>query len=76
MAAHRLALVLVRGLLCSCRCGLLIAVASPVEHEALGAQASVRAAPGLHCSMECGIFRDQGSNLCHLCQQADVTAGP
>ena len=33
---------------------------------ALGTRASVLVAHGLHCSMACGIFPDQGSNLCHL----------
>ena len=38
---------------------------------ALGAQASVVVAHGLSCSMACGIFPDQGSNLCPLHWQVD-----
>ena len=49
------------------------------EARALGAQASVVAAPGLStgashglsCSVACGIFLDQGSNLCPLQGQVD-----
>ena len=65
-------------------CRLLIAVASSVaEHRLWGVQASVVPAPGLQgtgsvvvvrrlsCSKACGIFLDQGSNLCLLPWQAD-----
>ena len=65
--ACRLSLLAVRG---GCSLvlvlGLLIAVTSLVEPWALGAWASVVAAHGLSCSVECGIFLDQGSNLCLL----------
>ena len=44
---------------------LLIAVTSLVA-RALGMRASVVAAHGLRCPMECGIFPDQGSNPCSL----------
>ena len=37
----------------------------------LGARASVVVAHGLSCSAACGIFPDQGSNLCPLHWQAD-----
>ena len=59
--------------------GLLFAVASLVaEHElqACGFQqlwhtGSVVVACGLSCSTACGIFLDQGQNLCPLCWQVD-----
>ena len=63
--------------------GLLIAVASLVEHEPLGAWASVAGALGpygagsvvgvhrLSCSTTCGIFPDQVSNPYLLHWQAD-----
>ena len=38
---------------------------------ALAGQASVAVAHGLSCSVACGIFPDQGSNLCPLHWQAD-----
>ena len=34
--------------------------------RALGSRASVVVAPGLSCSAACGIFPDQGTNLCPL----------
>ena len=44
---------------------------------ALGSQASVVGAHRLSCSAACGIFLDQGSNLCPLHQQVDSQAtGP
>ena len=52
-----------QGLLFVAVRGLLIAVASVVEHG-LGARASVVAAHGLSCSAARGIFLDQGSNPC------------
>ena len=70
-----------RGLLSSC--GLLIAVASFVEYGCQGMWFSVAAGPGLQGTdslvaaqglsyfMACGIFQDQGSNLCLLHWQAD-----
>ena len=51
--------------------GLLIAVASLVEHGFQSAWASVVAADGLSCPVTCGIFPDQGLNLCPLHWQAD-----
>ena len=39
--------------------------------QALGARASVIVAHGLSCSTACGIFLDQGSNLCPLHWQVD-----
>ena len=50
---------------------LLLAVASHCRARALGAQASVVVAHGLSCSVACGIFPDQGSNLYPLHWQAD-----
>ena len=48
--------------------GLLIAVASLImEHGLYGTQALVVAEHRLSCSTACGIFPDQGSNLCSLC---------
>ena len=49
-------------------CGLLNVAASLVaEHmQALGASASVAVTHGLSCFVACGIFLDQGSNLCPL----------
>ena len=61
-----------QGLLFVAVCWLLIAVASLVaEHGFLGMRASVVVAHGLSCSAACGIFPDQGSNLCPLHWQAD-----
>ena len=51
--------------------GLLIGVASLVAEHGLGAQASVVVAHRLSCSAACGIFPDQGSNLCALHWQVD-----
>ena len=48
-----------RRLLSSCHAQLLLAVASLVAEH------------GLSCSTACGIFPDQGSNLCPLHWQAD-----
>ena len=39
--------------------------------QALAAQASVAVGHGLSCSSVCGIFLDQGSNLCPLHWQGD-----
>ena len=72
VAAHRLALVLVREAALQLQARASHRSGFSCGAWALGAQASVRAAHGLHCSMECGIFPDQGSNLCHLRQQADA----
>ena len=75
MAVCGLSLVLARG--------LLIAVASPVEHGLWGVWASVFVAPrlqstdsvvvahGLSCSAACGISLDQGPNSCLLHWQMD-----
>ena len=67
-----------RGLLSSCGGGLLIKVASlVVEHELLAAThrlsspGSKPVARGLSRSAACGIFLDQGPNLCLLHWQAD-----
>ena len=52
--------------------GPLVVVASLVmEHRTLGPVGLVVVTHGLSCSMACGIFRDQGSNLCPLHWQAD-----
>ena len=51
--------------------GLLIAVAALVEHGLQDAWASGVVVHGLSCSEVCGIFRDQGSNLCVRHWQAD-----
>ena len=58
-------------------CGLLIAMTSLVADSRLkGSQASiavgsVAVAHGFSCPTVCGIFPDQGLNLCPLCWQAD-----
>ena len=52
-------------------CGLLVAVASHCRTQALGHVGSVAVARGLSCSMACGIFQDQGLNLCSLHWQVD-----
>ena len=45
--------------------GLLIAVPSLAEeHGLLGCMGSVVVAHGLSCSKSCGVFLDQGLNLC------------
>ena len=41
------------------------------EAQALGAQASVVVAHRVSCSMACGIFPDQGLNLCPPCCKED-----
>ena len=66
-------LVAARGLSLSCGdLRLLIVVASlAAEHGLLGARASVVVAHGLRCSAACGIFLDQGLNLCPLHWQMD-----
>ena len=52
--------------------GLIIVVASlVVEHRLKGTQVSVVVVHGLDCPMACGIFPDQGLNLCLLHWQAD-----
>ena len=58
----RLSLVVVHG--------LLIVVASLVVERRLWAF-SVVVAQGLSCPKTCGVFPDQGSNLCPLHWQAD-----
>ena len=65
-------------------CGLLTAVLSlAIEHGLWSTWTSVAMAPGLwdtesvvvaqwlSCSTACGIFLDQGSNLCPMHWQAD-----
>ena len=42
-----------------------------VWSQSLRCPGSIIVAHGLSCSMVCGIFPDQGLNLCHLHQQAD-----
>ena len=74
MAARALIQLWQAGLLSVAELGLLIAVASLLEEHssrALGLQSlqeagSVVVAHGLSCSTACGIFLDQGSNLCPL----------
>ena len=51
--------------------GLLVAVASLVEHSLQGIRASVVGARGISGPVACGIFPDQGSNLCPLHWQVD-----
>ena len=53
--------------------GLLIAVASLVASTGSRHTASVVVAHGLSCSAACGIFPDQGLNLCSISRhwQAD-----
>ena len=53
-------------------CGLLIVLASlVVEHGLSGAGASVVLVHRLSCPKACGIFLDQGLNLCPLHCKAD-----
>ena len=71
-----------QGLPCG-SAGRLAVLASLVAHGLQGAQASVAVVPGLwstgsvvvvlglRCPEACGIFLDQGSNLCLLHQQAN-----
>ena len=62
---------LVRGATLVTVCGFFIAMVSLVaEHELWGKRASLVVAHGLSCSSVCGIFPDQGSNLCLLHRQA------
>ena len=65
--------VAVCGLYLAVVCGLLIAVASLVlEHRLSGGWASVVVAHVLSCPAACGVFPDQGSNLCPLHWQANT----
>ena len=59
-------------LCCGPQDGVLIVGASlVVEHGLKSARASVVVALGLSCSTACGLFLDQGLNLCSLRWQAD-----
>ena len=72
-----------RGLLSSCTAWAYCRCFSCCGEQALGHMGSVIVAPGfwgtgsavathaLNCSVACGIFLDQGSNLCLLLWQAD-----
>ena len=51
--------------------GLLAVSSLAVERRLWGAWASAAVAHGLICPEACGIFEDQGSNLCPLHWQAD-----
>ena len=56
-----------QGLLSAAAHGFLIAAASLLAQQGLqGTRASVAVACGLGCSMACGLFPDQGLNLCSL----------
>ena len=62
---------LVQGATLVTVCGFFIAMVSLVaEHELWGERASIVVAHGRSCSSVCGIFPDQGSNLCLLHWQA------
>ena len=67
VAARGLSLVAVSGGYSSLQC----AGFSCCRAWALGTQASVVVALRLRCSTACGIFPDQGSNLCPLHWQVD-----
>ena len=54
-----------------CRAWALGCWASVVAIPGLSSTGSIVVAHRLSCSMECGIFLDQGSNLCLLHWQAD-----
>ena len=66
IAAWELSLVAARGATSSCR-----TQASCRGAQALGCAASVVVVPGLACFVACGIFLDQGLNLCPLHWQVD-----
>ena len=66
IAAWELSLVAARGATSSCR-----TQASYRGAQALGCAASVVVVPGLACFVACGIFLDQGSNLCPMHWQVD-----
>ena len=52
---------------------LLVVPASLVAaHRLYGSRASVVAARGPSCSVACGIFLDQGSNLCVSCSGRQI----
>ena len=55
-----------RGLLSPCGGALLVAAASLAVEHGLSSAGSVVVAHGLCCSAACGLFPDQGSNLCPL----------
>ena len=71
IAEHGLSPVVVSKGYCLAVRGLLIAVASLVAELGLWSTGSVVMAHGLSLSMACGIFPDQGSNLCPMHWQAD-----
>ena len=80
VAALRLSLVAASGGYSSLRCAgfslrwLLLLWSTGSRHEGFsscGARASVVVAHGLSCSVACGIFPDQGLNLCPLHWQVD-----
>ena len=52
-------------------CGLLISVASLVEHGLKGAKAFIVVVHGLSCPAAREIFPEEGSNLCPLHWQVD-----
>ena len=60
-----------QGLLFVAVCRLLLALASLVAEHRLQSADSVVVALGLSCPETCGIFPDQGLNLCPLHWQAD-----
>ena len=51
--------------------GILVVASLVMEHRTLRPAGLVVVTHGLSCSMTCGIFQDQGSNLCPLHWQAD-----
>ena len=51
--------------------GRLVMVASLVEGYRLYNMGAVVVVHGLSCARVCGIFQDEGSNLCPPCCQAD-----
>ena len=73
-AAHSFVAFVLQRLLLTVVLGLLTVAASPVvEHLLQGVHASVLGVHRLGCSVACGIFPDQRSNLCPLhCTSREV----
>ena len=75
LAVHRCSLVAVCRLLTAVAClvehGLYSMLASVVTMRGLQSEGSVVEAHRLSCLAACGIFLDQGLNLCPLHWQAD-----
>ena len=71
VAVHGFSLLTVHGCYSLVLCSLLIGVAPLVLEHRLQSEGSEAVVHGLSCPMACGIFLDQGLNLCPLQWLAD-----